>query len=112
MDANQLRQVLVNMLLNSAQAMIDGGRILVATRSYGKFIELVVSDTGCGIPEHLREKVFTPFFTTKSSGTGLGLNIASQIIAAHGGGIQFDSANGRGTTFRITLPVAEGKASS
>jgi signal transduction histidine kinase len=100
------------MLLNSAQAMPDGGRILVATRSSGKLLDLIVADTGCGIPEQLREKVFTAFFTTKSSGTGLGLNIASQIIAAHGGGIQFDSADGRGTTFRITLPIAEQGASS
>lgn len=107
MDENQMKQVLINILLNAHQSMPDGGRVLITTRSTDKWVELVVADTGCGIPEHLWDKVFTPFFTTKSSGTGLGLNIATQIIAAHGGHIHFESAEGKGTTFWITLPKVE-----
>jgi two-component system NtrC family sensor kinase len=112
MDANQIKQVLINVLLNAAQAMPKGGRILVTTKLKDQDLELLVADTGHGIPEHLWDKVFAPFFTTKTSGAGLGLNIASQIIAAHGGNIQFESAPGKGTTFRITLPRAKENGSS
>ena len=103
-DENQIKQVLINLLLNAAQAITESGCIHIQTSSHNGQAMVSVTDNGCGIPEDLKEKVFTPFFTTKSSGTGLGLNIASQIISAHSGEISFESTEGVGTTFKILLP--------
>lgn len=108
MDASQIEQVLVNMLVNASQAMPDGGRIEITTelRPGSDTVAIQLTDTGVGIPEHNLEKLFDPFFTTKGhKGTGLGLSVSFGIIESHGGEIQVRSRVGEGTTFTIELPL-------
>ena len=103
-DADQLRVVFVNLLLNAAQAMSGGGRIEVAAvQADTDHVELSVTDTGPGIPVELRARVFEPFYTTKSRGTGLGLPTAKRIVEAHGGTVAVADAAGKGTVVRILL---------
>jgi signal transduction histidine kinase len=107
-DANQLSQVLMNLLLNAAEATPAGGRITVsaAKLAYVESIEIRVSDTGCGIPAEVLPHVFEPFFTTKlGRGTGLGLSISYAYMRSHGGDMRVDSVVGRGTTVTLTLPL-------
>jgi signal transduction histidine kinase len=109
-DPEQLKEVLVNLVVNACEAMKKGGHIVISEeetieRPTGKMVEIRVSDDGPGIPEPLADKVLQPFFTTKEEGTGLGLSIASRIIEEHGGRLNLTSAEGMGTTFTITLPV-------
>jgi two-component system NtrC family sensor kinase len=107
-DPAQLQQVFINLFTNAAEAIIGFGIITVATRIVaGEWVEIKVSDTGCGIPDENRGKLFTPFFTTKSpgKGTGLGLSIIYGIIKIHRGQINVDSQVGKGTTFTVTLPM-------
>lgn len=107
-DANQLSQVLMNLLLNAAQATAQGGRIAVSARrsSSGSAVEIDVTDTGCGIPAEILPRVFEPFFTTKrGKGTGLGLSISQTYIRSHNGEIRIHSAPQQGTTVKITLPL-------
>jgi signal transduction histidine kinase len=106
-DANQLSQVLMNLLLNAAQATSEGGHITVsANPSSGEAVQIHVSDTGSGIPADVLPHVFEPFFTTKrGKGTGLGLSISQAYIRSHSGEIQIESAPQRGTTVTITLPL-------
>jgi len=109
-DANQLSQVLMNLLLNAAQATSEGGRIMVSANrsSTGEAIEIRVVDTGCGIPAEVLPHVFEPFFTTKrGKGTGLGLSITQTYVRSHEGEIQIESAPHRGTTVTITLPLRQ-----
>jgi signal transduction histidine kinase len=104
-DEHQLRQALLNLLRNAAEAMPRGGRLRVEAAAHPRGVELKIADTGEGIsPEHLG-KVFDPFFSTKSGGTGLGLALTQQIIAEHGGAIEVTSELGRGTTFTVRLPA-------
>jgi signal transduction histidine kinase len=113
-DANQLSQILMNLLLNAAQASPDGGAITVSAEKAGfeEAIELVISDTGKGIPSEVLPHVFEPFFTTKrGKGTGLGLSISQAYVRSHGGDIRIDSLPGVGTNVRISLPIRqEGQA--
>eukprot|EP01022_Parablepharisma_sp_SALTPOND_P021892 TRINITY_DN43762_c0_g1_i2.p4 TRINITY_DN43762_c0_g1~~TRINITY_DN43762_c0_g1_i2.p4 ORF type:complete len:290 (-),score=125.94 TRINITY_DN43762_c0_g1_i2:1132-2001(-) len=103
-DAGRLKQVLINLIDNAVHASPTGGEVkLVAEREKDALV-LVVSDQGVGIPEGELEKIFFPFFTTKSGGTGLGLAITRKIVLAHQGGISVESQPGRGTIFRVTLP--------
>jgi two-component system NtrC family sensor kinase len=107
-DPAQLQQVFVNLLNNAAEAMPGGGTILLTTRPVdGQWVEIRVSDSGCGISQENLSKLFTPFFTTKAlgKGTGLGLSIVYGIIKMHRGQIAVESQVGRGTTFVVTLPV-------
>lgn len=107
-DAGQIEQVLVNMLVNASQAMPDGGRLTIRTLNLPEEHSILIqlSDTGIGIPEKDQEKLFDPFFTTKGpKGTGLGLSVSYGIIESHGGIIEVDSRVGEGTTFSITLPI-------
>ncbi len=104
-DADQLRQVAINLLLNAGSAMPDGGEIKVTTRLEGKRVRIEFADTGAGIPEENLEKIFEPFFTTKSRGTGLGLAITKQIIDMHQGEIYIDSEVDKGTRVVILLPL-------
>jgi signal transduction histidine kinase len=103
-DGDRLYQVLVNMLTNAVEAMEDGGQIAinVQTTTYGSVIDF--SDTGQGMPPAMKYRIFDLFFTTKASGTGIGLPIARKIIEAHGGSIDVTSRPGAGTTFKIYLP--------
>ncbi|MDO8357339.1 MAG: ATP-binding protein [Nitrospirota bacterium] len=109
-DAGQMKQVLLNLILNSIHAMPNGGTLTLSARpaaeatSGGAGICLSVSDTGIGIPAAQRSRIFDPFFTTRDEGTGLGLAIVHAIVEGHRGRIDVESEEGRGTTFTIVLP--------
>ena len=108
-NANQLQQVLMNLMINAQQAMAgsSGTLRLLARRGEGGTVELRVSDNGPGIPQEIQGKIFDPFFTTKPAGqgTGLGLSVTYGIVKEHGGEIRLESGEGVGTTFIITLPA-------
>ncbi len=109
-DANQLSQILMNLLLNAAQATPPNGKITILADKvkFAPMIELRVRDTGCGIPADILPHVFEPFFTTKrGKGTGLGLSITQSYVRSHGGDIQVESIPGAGTTVRVTLPIRQ-----
>ena len=97
----------MNLLLNGIQAIRDKGNIWINTKQTGKDIQIIIKDDGKGIPVNVRDKIFDPFFTTKSvgMGTGLGLSISYGIVEKHGGSIDLDTEEGRGTTFTISLPI-------
>jgi signal transduction histidine kinase len=103
-DAELVKQVLLNVILNAVQATPGGGSIGVSVRDEGGGAVIEISDTGEGIREEDRDRIFDPFFTTKVKGTGLGLAIASRIMQAHGGFIRLRSELGRGSTFGLHFP--------
>ena len=104
---SQLNQVFLNLITNAAQAMEDEGTLTVATRAGNNQVEIVFSDTGCGIPDDVLPKIFDPFFTTKApgEGTGLGLSIVHKIVKSHGGSIKVRTTPNRGSEFTVVLPV-------
>jgi two-component system NtrC family sensor kinase len=106
-DAQQLRQVFLNLLINALQAVGDYGVIRLVTDAQGDFVRIRVEDDGCGIPEDQIERIFDPFYTTRRTGTAAGLGLAHcyQIVRHHGGEITVTSKVGVGTTFCIRLPV-------
>lgn len=104
-DVDKLRQVFINLLVNSIEAIDNKGKIRITASSKDKeFIKIRISDNGCGIPSEILPEIFEPFFTTKSSGTGLGLANAKKIIEQHNGTINVISKKGKGTTFEIIIP--------
>jgi len=106
-DAEQVSQVVFNIVLNAIQASRPGGRVRVELERSHDAVRVHVADEGHGIPAHVAARIFEPFFTTKAGGTGLGLPIAQRIIAAHGGSIALTRRDGGpGATFRLTLPLA------
>jgi len=111
-NSTQLQQVFLNILMNSLQAMPDGGEIKISANSVYHhkqgYCMVKISDSGAGIPKSIKDKIFDPFFTTKDKdqGTGLGLSIAYGIIKAHNGKIEVKSVKGKGTTFILTFPFA------
>jgi signal transduction histidine kinase len=111
-DPEQLKEVLVNLIVNACEAMERGGSIVVREQEMinpldGRMAVIRVSDNGPGIPESIREKVLQPFFTTKEDGTGLGLSIVDRIIQEHQGSMEIESNETGGTTFIISLPIKE-----
>jgi signal transduction histidine kinase len=104
-DSSQINQVIVNLVVNAIHAMPDGGKLTISTVSENDGISLRVEDTGIGIEEDVKDKVFLPFFTTKDvdQGTGLGLSVVYGIVLEHGGVITFSSRVGEGTSFKIQL---------
>jgi signal transduction histidine kinase len=111
-DPDQLKEVLANLLVNAYEAMVHGGVITIREEqgldpALARVAVIRVSDTGPGIPESVRDKVFQPFFSTKEEGTGLGLSIATRIIEDHGGRLELESPENQGATFIITLPLQE-----
>jgi len=113
-DAEQLRQVFLNLGINALQAMPQGGKLTISTQGRsprrlgaGSFVEIRFQDTGVGIAREHLKNLFIPFYTTKEKGTGLGLPISQRIVTQHGGVIEVRSEPGRGTTFLVFLPVAE-----
>jgi len=109
-DREQIKQVFLNVLLNAIEATSENGKIVVKTRSFIKpggepYAQIEFTDTGCGIPEEYLEDIFNPFFTTKSTGSGLGLSISNQIIQDHRGYIDVESQLNKGSSFFINLPV-------
>lgn len=103
--ASQIQQVLLNLLLNSVEAMPDGGDIDISVEAHPDGVEVLVKDTGPGIPEHELDRIFEPFVSTKEQGTGLGLSVSYGIIQAHGGALELVTGKGKGACFRIILPV-------
>jgi len=106
-DATQMQQVLVNLVKNAMQAMTKGGLLTLQTGESPDSVWVSVSDTGGGIPEEQISRIFEPFYTTKKKGTGLGLMIVQRIVRAHEGRIELESHLGKGTTFRLWLPLHE-----
>jgi CheY-like chemotaxis protein len=106
--AAELREVLTNLILNAADALSENGSIRIEIASDSERARIRVADTGCGMTEDVLLRAFEPFFTTKGdAGTGLGLNICSAIVTAHGGRIEARSTPSRGTTLEITLPTSD-----
>ncbi|MCL4393277.1 MAG: ATP-binding protein, partial [Chloroflexi bacterium] len=105
---NQLRQVFLNLILNAVEAMPHGGRLrisVLSTTEEPPWVTVAFADTGSGIPTEALDKIFEPFYTGKTFGTGLGLAVCHQIVANHEGRITVESAVGRGTTFTVWLPT-------
>lgn len=110
-DKDQIHQVIVNLAMNAIQAMTNGGQLTIQTKATGEFVEVNVSDTGCGIAEENMKKLFDPFFTTKAKGVGLGLAVTYGIIEKHKGTIEVKSIINKGTTFTVKLPVVKAQSS-
>jgi len=119
-NVDEIQQVFLNLFLNALDAMPEGGTLTVLSSEYNKngtgnnsnrYLDIIVQDTGFGVPPDIQEQVFEPFFTTKEveKGTGLGLSICSGLIRSNGGSIDLESEPGRGTRFTIHLPVADNK---
>ncbi len=107
LDPAQIRAVLVNLVRNAAEAMDGGGEIMIGARCEGDAMILQVTDTGEGMPADVRDQAFRPYYSTKKSGTGLGLPTARRIIEQHGGSIELASETGKGTQFTIRLPLTQ-----
>jgi two-component system sensor histidine kinase HydH len=107
-DPEQIKQILINLTINAIQAMPEGGEILLAAAKQGEYISLQVQDQGQGIDSELLDKIFDPFFTTKEYGTGMGLSVAHQIVAQHGGSLTAQKNAGLGMTFSVLLPLHPG----
>jgi two-component system NtrC family sensor kinase len=105
-DADRLKQILLNLVLNAIDASPQGSEVTVEMRSVRQGVLIEVTDRGPGIPADHLENIFNPFFTTKETGTGLGLALVHQMVVEHGGQISVDSTPGRGSVFRVTLPAA------
>jgi two-component system NtrC family sensor kinase len=105
----ELKQVFLNLVVNAAQAVDEGGSIRLRSQCEGGRVVVTVEDDGCGISCEVLERVFDPFFTTKpvGEGTGLGLSISYEIVRRHGGEMSVGSTPGRGTSVRVELPVAQ-----
>ena len=103
---NTFRRVLLNLLHNAMEAMPQGGMLTLRGRQQATTVHLDISDTGIGIAQEQYAQIFEPLHTTKPGGTGLGLYIVQEVVAAHGGQVAVQSTVGAGTTFTITLPLA------
>jgi signal transduction histidine kinase len=105
----QLQQVFMNLLINAVESLQEGVVITVKTHyeSSDNSIHISIADTGKGIKNELKEKIFELFFTTKPKGTGLGLPITKRLIEQHGGNIRVETSLGKGTTFNVALPVKQ-----
>jgi signal transduction histidine kinase len=103
-DRDLMKQVLLNLVLNGCQAMPQGGELRVSSRAVAQQVEIKIADSGVGIPPEARPKIFSLYYTTKPSGTGVGLAMSYRIVQLHDGSIDFSSDVSQGTTFRITLP--------
>jgi signal transduction histidine kinase len=106
-DHFQMEQLFLNLVLNALQAMPRGGELLLSTQIKDGRVVAEIRDTGEGIPEEIRERIFHPFFTTREvdEGTGLGLAVSDSIVAAHGGTLDVESVVGKGSTFRVTFSM-------
>jgi hypothetical protein len=106
LDAEQIQKVLLNLLMNANEAIKDAGEIRVATSQQDNHVILSVSDNGCGMSrQFIEQSLFRPFQTTKKQGMGIGLYHSKMIIEAHQGRIEVESEEGKGTTFRVLLPI-------
>ena len=108
LDRELFKQALLNLVLNAEHAMPKGGELILTTRRQGEWVRLDVVDTGVGMVEEVRARIFDAFFSTRASGSGLGLPTTRKIIEAHGGAIDVQSDLGKGSQFSVRLPVYEG----
>ena len=111
-DSEQMKQVLLNLVLNSIQAMPEGGRLTLSAAAAANTLMLRITDTGPGIAAGYIDEIFDPFFSTKQTGTGLGLPIAYQIVKGHGGDLILESSSSAGCSFAIQMPLADVSAGS
>lgn len=117
-DPQQIKQVLINLVQNAAEAIGQNGVVTLRTRTATPRLSpggetqavLEVEDNGRGIPPEVQQRLFDPFFTTKASGTGLGLSVAARILEKHGGHLEYHTTPGRGTVFRLVLPIVHGES--
>jgi len=104
-DVAKMKRVFGNLIKNAIDAMPIGGKLAITSRESNANMKIAFADTGIGMTKEIMEKIWTPFFTTKAKGMGLGLAICKRIIEAHGGSISVDSTVGKGTTFTVTIPI-------
>jgi PAS domain S-box-containing protein len=111
-DSDLVKQALLNVVLNGVQAMPQGGTLSLSSRAHENSARLEIGDQGAGIDPAIRDKIFNLYFTTKKSGSGIGLAVSYRVLQLHNGTLEFDSEAGKGTTFRLLLPLAvpEGRA--
>ena len=109
-DADLVKQAILNIVLNGVQAMPEGGKLRIATRREGDGALITIRDQGPGIPTDIRDKVFNLYFTTKKGGSGIGLAMAYRVVQLHHGTVEFSSVDGHGTTFFLRLPLSESGA--
>jgi signal transduction histidine kinase len=102
---DQIKQVFLNLLLNTVEAMPDGGELRVCTAQSNGAVSVAFTDTGSGIPPEVMDRIFEPFFSTKPKGSGLGLAVSHQIVTRHGGSLEVNSMPGQGATFTVSLPI-------
>ena len=105
LDSNLIKQAILNIIINAEQAMENGGELMIRTSKDKKYIQIDITDTGPGIPKDIIDKIFQVYFSTKKTGTGLGLPTAKRIIEDHRGTISVQSEEGKGTNFSIKLPT-------
>jgi signal transduction histidine kinase len=110
-DADLVKQAVLNVVLNGLQAMPEGGALTISASRNSRGIELAIHDQGGGIPPEIREKIFDLYFTTKKSGSGIGLAMTFRVMQLHNGSVEFASEPGTGTTFRLFFPRGEGQPS-
>jgi signal transduction histidine kinase len=106
-DADLVKQAVLNIVLNGVQAMPDGGTLRMTIQRDGDQALLSVRDQGAGIPENIREKIFNLYFTTKSGGSGIGLAMAYRVVQLHHGSVEFTTIIDHGTTFYLRFPLME-----
>jgi signal transduction histidine kinase len=105
LDEEQIQKVIQNLIMNSIQAMTEGGKLAIQTTKQEDNLKVTVKDTGVGIPKKDIAKLFTPLFTTKAKGIGLGLVVCKQLVEGHNGTITVESKVGEGSTFIVKLPI-------
>jgi two-component system NtrC family sensor kinase len=107
-DEDQIKRVFMNLAVNGIQAMENGGGTLtVSTKQTKGFVEISFKDTGTGISMENLQKLFNPLFTTKARGMGMGLSICKKFVQGHGGSIEVETEEGKGSTFRVKLPLTQ-----
>jgi len=106
-DKNQMKRIFLNLITNAIQAMENGGTLTVSTKKTNGFVEISFKDTGVGISKENMEKLFTPFYTTKAKGMGMGLLICKKFVELHGGKVQVESEVGKGSVFTVKLPIQQ-----
>lgn len=108
-DADLIKQAVLNVVLNGIQAMPQGGTLTIAARREDGSAEVEIRDNGPGIPPEIRDKIFNLYFTTKKKGSGIGLAMTYRVMQLHNGSVEFESREGQGTTFRLRLPLLESR---